>query len=486
VRRRLLTLVFATTLLALTILGVVLMVVIWTAMGTTSQNRVDDASQATAGALEDTLEAGGTITDEKLRDLNRSLYRDEAWMSVTRAGGAVFTTGPEPTGRTYTSTSSAGTGKNQVTVTAKIPLSVNVVKVRNQGLIVVALSLFALAVAMLIALFYARRLTRPLEDFAELAERLATGDRRQLARRYGIAELDSVADVLDLGVSNFNMLLESERRVTAEASHQLRTPLTALSLRLEEILATDDLDVVRSEATAALGQVERLAGVVDDVVSVSRGFPLESIMTYELLELVASQVVEWTPTFAAAGRYVRAEGSAHLVVDGARGAQAQVLATLIENSLVHGHGTTTVRVRASGSWAVVEVSDEGPGIPPELEARVFERSVSGADSSGVGLPLARTLVSADGGRLEMLSARPAVFAMFLPTRPPHVHNHAVEAPAAVTDPAGARAVATAPAAVGAEGSAYAGASGGGASDQAEVLMAAASAAAVSSGNTQRR
>jgi signal transduction histidine kinase len=475
VRRRLLTLVFATTLLALTILGVVLMVVIWTAMGASTQARADDSSRVTAAALEDTLEAGGKVSDATLT----GLARDEAWLSATVTDGGVFTTGPEPTGGTYHSTTTAGSDGDQVTVTAKIPVSVNVAKVLGQGFIVIALSLFALAVAMLIALFYARRLTRPLEDFAELAERLATGDRRQLARRYGIAELDSVADVLDRGVGNFNMLLESERRVTAEASHQLRTPLTALSLRLEEILATDDLDVVRSEATAALGQVERLAGVVDDVVSVSRGFPLESMMTYELLELVASQVVEWTPTFAAAGRYVRAEGSAHLVVDGARGAQAQVLATLVENSLVHGHGTTTVRVRAYGSWAVVEVSDEGPGIPPELEAHVFERSVSGADSSGVGLPLARTLVSADGGRLEMLSARPAVFAMFLPTRPPHVHNQ-VEASSAARD-------AVVAAADGSEGSAYAGASGrGAAADQAEVLMAASSAAAVSSGKTQRR
>ena len=64
---------------------------------------------------------------------------------------------------------------------------------------------------------------------------------------------------------------------------------------------------------------------------------------------------------------------------------------------------------------MIEVSDEGAGVPAEIEERVFERHVSGAASTGLGLGLARTLVAADGGRLQMLSARPAVFAMFLPS-----------------------------------------------------------------------
>jgi signal transduction histidine kinase len=102
------------------------------------------------------------------------------------------------------------------------------------------------------------------------------------------------------------------------------------------------------------------------------------------------------------------------VVDVVRGAQAQALATLVENSLRHGAGATTVSVRSSGSWAVIEVADEGPGVPSDIESRVFDVNVSGGSSSGLGLGLARTLVSADGGRLEMLAARPAVFAMFLP------------------------------------------------------------------------
>jgi len=414
VRRRLLTLVFSTTLLALTILGVVLVAVIWAAMGSAMQNRAYDTAHVAAAGLEELAEAHGTITEATLT----GYVRDEAWLRATLPDGTVLTTGAAPDGPVYQDHMTETTPDGEsVTVEARIPQAVNVHLVRSQGFVVIALSAIALGISMLIALFYARRLTRPLEDFAEAAGRLATGDRRQASRRYGIAEIDAVADVLDQGASNFNDLLESERRVTAETSHQLRTPLTALSLRLEEILASDDLDVVHAEATAALGQVERLSGVVDDVVSVSRGFPLGPQSRFSVDDLVGRQVLEWTPTFQARGRVVRSQGVSGLEIEGAFGAQSQALGTLIENALQHGAGSTTVRVRSSGSWAVIEVTDDGPGVSPEVEPRVFERSVSGGDSSGLGLALARTLVAADGGRLELLSARPAVFAMFLPTTP---------------------------------------------------------------------
>ncbi len=369
-------------------------------------------------------------------------------------------------------------------MTARILHAVNVRKVTSQTLIVITVSLVALVLVMFVALFYARRLTRPLEDFAEMAGRIATGDRRDIGRRYGVPELDAVAEVLDAGVTSFNALLENERRVTTEASHQLKTPLTALSLRLEEILATDDLAVAHHEATAALGQVERLSGVVDEVVGVTRGWHLAPAEVFCVDDLVSSQLTEWRPAFRAKERGLARVGVTGIGVLALRGAQAQALATLLENSLRHGEGTTTVRVRATGGWAVVEVADEGPGVPEGLEDRVFERSVSGGDSSGLGLALARTLVAADGGRLELLSARPAVFAMFLRTDPDAATPVSGATTGATGDslPSGERAVETA-----AAGSARPG-SGAAQTDvgQTEVATAASSAASVSSGNTQRR
>jgi signal transduction histidine kinase len=404
-RRRLILLVFSTTLFALTLLGVILIAVIWTLTSAAQQPRAAATATVAAEALEGIHDAGGRIDATTLKDF----VRDDAVLTVTMADGTTFSTGDVPPGDVYTGSYTEGA----VTVTAVIPASINAEKLRAQSLLVVAISALALGIAMLVALFYARRITRPLEDFAEMAGRIATGDRRQLGRRYGVPELDAVAEVLDQGLNAFNDLLENERRVTTEASHQLRTPLTALSLRLEEILATDDLDVVRTEATAALGQVERLSGVVDEVVGVRRGTRASSTEPFEML---ASQITEWTPAFHAAGRRLVRVGATGLVAVGLAGAQAQALATLIENSLVHGQGCTTIRMRASGTWVVIEVADDGSGVPAELESTVFERDVSGNDSSGLGLALARTLVAADGGRLEMITARPAVFAMFLPAR----------------------------------------------------------------------
>lgn len=80
---------------------------------------------------------------------------------------------------------------------------------------------------------------------------------------------------------------------------------------------------------------------------------------------------------------------------------------------MHGGGDITVRVRRTGSSVVTEVQDEGAGVPPELGNRVFERAVSGRNSTGIGLAVARDLAEADGARLELLSLRPPVFALFL-------------------------------------------------------------------------
>jgi signal transduction histidine kinase len=84
---------------------------------------------------------------------------------------------------------------------------------------------------------------------------------------------------------------------------------------------------------------------------------------------------------------------------------------------MHGGGTVALRTRVTGNQAVIEVTDEGPGVPPELGSRIFERTISGRNSTGIGLAVARDLAEADGGRLEMLQAAPPVFGLFLSRTP---------------------------------------------------------------------
>ncbi|MEU9801674.1 ATP-binding protein [Streptomyces sp. NPDC051000] len=289
--------------------------------------------------------------------------------------------------------------------------------------VVGAVALLAVVAAVLLAVRQANRLASPLTDLAETAERLGSGDPRPRHKRYGVPELDRVADVLDSSAERIARMLTAERRLAADASHQLRTPLTALSMRLEEITVTEDLETVREEATIALTQVERLTDVVERLLTNSRDPRTGSAVPFDLDEVVKQQVEEWRPAYRSAGRAIVRSGKTGMRAVGTPGAVSQVLATLVENALMHGGGTVALRTRVTGNQAVLEVTDEGPGVPADLGNRIFERAISGRNSTGIGLAVARDLAEADGGRLELLQTQPPVFALFLSrTAPEHAED----------------------------------------------------------------
>jgi signal transduction histidine kinase len=288
-------------------------------------------------------------------------------------------------------------------------------RIRLQMVLLVAAALAAFAAAAGIAYLQARRIARPFGELASTAERLGAGDQRPRHRRYGVAELDRIAEVIDHSSDRVSRIMAKERRLAADASHQLRTPLTALSMRLEEISEAADMETVKEEAAIALTQVERLTDVVQRLLTDSGDSRAESAGAPTDIDLIIrQQIFEWRPAFRSARRIIGVDGGRGLLAAATPGSFAQVLATLLENSLMHGAGPVTIRTRTAGGSVVIEVSDEGPGVPPELGARVFERAVSGRASTGLGLTVARELAEADGGRLELLQQRPAVFALFLP------------------------------------------------------------------------
>jgi signal transduction histidine kinase len=288
-------------------------------------------------------------------------------------------------------------------------------RIRLQMLLLVAAALAAFAAAAGVAYLQARRISRPFGELASTAERLGAGDQRPRHRRYGIAELDRIAEVIDHSSDRVSKIQAKERRLAADASHQLRTPLTALSMRLEEISEAADMATVKEEAAIALTQVERLTDVVQRLLTDSGDTRADTAGAPTDIDLIIrQQIFEWRPAFRSARRLIRVDGGRSLLAGATPGSFAQVLATLLENSLMHGAGPVTIRTRTAGGSVVVEVSDEGPGVPPELGARVFERAVSGRASTGLGLTVARELAEADGGRLELLQQRPPVFALFLP------------------------------------------------------------------------
>jgi signal transduction histidine kinase len=303
---------------------------------------------------------------------------------------------------------------------AAVPLLV-VVAVRDPALLALGLPLLAAAIAGAWALsgVVARLAARPVEELAEAAGRLGTGDPRPVGRRYGVAELDQVADGLDSAARRVTSLLTADRELAIDASHQLRTPLTALSMRLEEMIASaDEPEVVREEGTAALHQAERLADVVTQLLSPGRR-AAGSAALISVDKIVLQQITEWAPAFRRAGRKIVLVGESRLQAWVTPGGLAQVIATLLDNALMHGKGTVTIRRTQAERSVVIEVEDEGDGVPAELVSRIFERSVSGRpEGTGLGLALARTMAAADGGRIVLARRRPPVFAVFLPTNSP--------------------------------------------------------------------
>lgn len=250
----------------------------------------------------------------------------------------------------------------------------------------------------------------------------------------GISELDNTSTAFTDRIRNLTDQLAAERDFAADVSHQLRTPLTAMMIRLEEITEATSIETAQEEAGHAIEQVERLVGVVDGLLSRARHTeqssahgPTPAGGAVSLDTVLASLQREWLPTYAKSRRPVHIAGTRGLWVACDVGDLGQLLSTLLENALQHGQGTVHVDARRSGPSVVVEVSDEGIGIEPSFAARIFERRVS-SSGSGLGLALARDLASANGGRLELRSASPAVFALFLSEARPPVHDQPLITP----------------------------------------------------------
>ncbi|WP_354640871.1 ATP-binding protein [Kitasatospora camelliae] len=373
----------------------------------TANDRVDAAAVRILGLVENRLAAGEPVTGEKFA----ALVNADSYVTVAIPGQPPISAGTPIDGPTITATETGASGE---TVTVSQSRTDVDHEIGNMLLLLGLVALLAVQAAVALAVWQAKRLARPLTELAETAERLGSGDPRPQGRRYGVPELDRIAEVLDLSAERVARMLTAERRLAADASHQLRTPLTALSMRLEEITAlAEDPRTVREEATIGLQQVERLTDVVQRLLTNQRDPNSPTAVTFDLDEVVKQQVEEWGPPLRDSGRRLVIEGLRGVRVMGTPGTVAQVLATLIENSLMHGAGTITLRVRRSGTSVVAEVQDEGPGVPAELGNRVFERAVSGRNSTGIGLAVARDLAEADGGRLELLSLQPPVFALFV-------------------------------------------------------------------------
>ncbi|MDO5034517.1 MAG: histidine kinase dimerization/phospho-acceptor domain-containing protein [Actinomycetaceae bacterium] len=269
-----------------------------------------------------------------------------------------------------------------------------------------------------LALRGSRRISAPLIYLAAQAEQIGSGQVRARVKPSGIEEIDLVQEELVRTGERMAGRLAAERQFASNASHQLRTPLTALSMRIEEIELLSDNEEVRNEARVSLEQVERLTQVINDLLKTTKtgGGNAEAI---HVLEIFNQQREEWEEAFESEGRELTFTDEAAQPVLAASSVLSQVLATLIENSLHYGEGTTRVVCRkgTSSRGVMIDVSDEGNGVPEDMTELIFEKGVSARGSTGIGLPLARDLIKGTGGRLELTQNKPPIFTISLPAMP---------------------------------------------------------------------
>jgi signal transduction histidine kinase len=277
-------------------------------------------------------------------------------------------------------------------------------------LLMVGLAAAALALTWLVARRMAARLAHPLEQLAIAARRLGEGDFTVRAPPAGVAEIDSVGSALDTTAGRIGDMLDRERAFSANASHQLRTPLAGLRLQLEAALDAPGADLQAAVADG-IATADRLERTIDDLLTLARGTGARAELTADLDRLLAEVGEGWRGLLAAQGRELRVTVDDAPPPRAAEAAVRQILAVLLDNALIHGRGTVTVIARDAGEVLAIDVSDEGPGIPEGTD--LFRRRAAGS-GNGIGLALARSLAEADGGRLWLSRPAPPTFTLLLP------------------------------------------------------------------------
>lgn len=279
---------------------------------------------------------------------------------------------------------------------------------RLSGLLFVAL--LSLVVASLVAWWLARTLTRPLRRLETTTEDLAGGN---LAARAdagdGPPEAKALASSINVMADQIERLLERQRAFAGTASHQLRTPLTALRLRLEQ-LAIDvaDHDGLVDRVESALDETDRLRRIIEGLLALSRaeGSSAE-VESIDIGAVIGERADHWRPLADERAVSISDRAAPGREVLAVPGAIEQIVDNLVDNALeVSPPGATlTLELVDLGDTIELHVADEGPGLAPEDRERAFDRfwraPNAPAGGSGLGLAIVRELAAAGGGEVEM-------------------------------------------------------------------------------------
>jgi signal transduction histidine kinase len=293
------------------------------------------------------------------------------------------------------------------------PASVIDEQIQHIWLLLAATGGVVLGIVFLASQLLARSVTKPVDDLEAAAEALGGGDLSARAEvPKGPHELRVLAESFNTTAARLEQLVGTQRAFIADASHQLRTPLAAMRLRLENLEA-DVHGAAAEDLEGALDEVARLSRLVDGLLALTRAEQSASSPSPIAVDAVIDGRCDAWDAFAAE-KHVRIDAD----VAGSPAARAtpgrleQVVDNLLNNALEVAPEGSAVRVAAAerGDWVELRVSDEGPGMSPEERACAFDRfwQSGGARKDGrpnghfgLGLSIVRELVVGDGGDVAL-------------------------------------------------------------------------------------
>jgi signal transduction histidine kinase len=301
--------------------------------------------------------------------------------------------------------------RGQVYGAVRITYSTSAVdaRVRRVWLALGAAGAVVLAVVALVGFALARSMTRPLRALEQATSALARGELdSRAAVDAGPPELRQLAAAFDDMAARLGRLLGAQHAFVADASHQLRTPLTALRLRLENLepaVPSDDAGNLR----AAISETARLTRLVDGLLVLARAEATTPVVreVVDAAAVAADRRAAWAPLAAENGVALTLESGTPAPVWALPGALEQVLDNLLANALRHAPAGSQAHLatRRVGGWIELHVIDQGPGMTSDQRERAFGRfwRAPGADQegSGLGLAIVRQLLDASGGVAEL-------------------------------------------------------------------------------------
>ncbi len=432
-RRRIVVVALSAVVLAVTVFGVPLAILVQRMVISDEQGELERLALRAAVAVAPTYASGDPIELPATEDaVTLGVYDPNG----TRVGGG----GPQELDRSLVSSldgapvdSRAGPlavavpvssdEKVIAVVRASSPMSVAQHRVWWSWAGMAAIAGVAAGAAFLLARRQSAVLVQPLIELEQVSAELGDGNFAARAGSSGVAEIDHAGSALNRTADRLAALIARQRSFTTDASHQLRTPLTRLRLELEDGLAGDP-----EQLTVAVGQalasVDALSQTVDDVLELARGDSTRGSFPVEVLFDGVRE--SWHGALAAVDRPLRFRADPGLVVAASLPAARQIVQTLVDNAYRHGAGVVELRARDVGGAVAIDVLDEGPvGRGDVSGGPIVEGDVSGQPSPeadrflpGRGLRLARSLAEAERGRITVgVETRMTRATVYLPAEP---------------------------------------------------------------------